>query len=81
VKHQTYFLDRDNSCHWYLIPSERRSEWDCWTNLDETDPKSWDHPTWAVRLDGGPQGVTFSGPVEDMGKRIDGVNEDHDHGN
>jgi hypothetical protein len=65
MKPQRYFLSQDNSSHWYLVPVENREEWDAWCNLDEDDEAAWDAPDFARRLDGGPNGITFSDPVED----------------
>lgn len=46
-----YFLGRDNSCHWYLVQSEFRDEWEKWIELSEDDPKSWDVPSFAKGID------------------------------
>lgn len=59
-----FFLDQDNSMHWYLVPESRRAEWSAWTNLPEDDEASWDAPEWARRLSGSPCWVTFTNPEE-----------------
>lgn len=58
-----YFLDQDQSCHWYLVPLENSQEWEDWLEIDEDDEKSWEVPGFARRLDGDPARVTFSDPV------------------
>ncbi len=35
-----YFLDQDQSCHWYIIPMDKRKEWEDWNNLGKTSPES-----------------------------------------
>lgn len=62
---EQYFLDQDNSCHWYLVPVPKREEWREWCGIaeDEDDPRGWDTPSFAVALGGGPQCVTFSQPM------------------
>lgn len=57
-----YFLDTDNSSHWYLIPMENEKEWNKWVNLDEDDEKSWDAPLFAKRING-PQSIIFENPI------------------
>ena len=57
-----YFLDTDNSCHWYMIPVENRAEWLSWCALDEEDEASWTAPEFAKRLGGHPNMITFADP-------------------
>lgn len=59
-----YFLDQDNSSHWYLVDASRRKEWSAWLELTEDDERSWELPDFAERLDGGPQRVVFTEPEE-----------------
>lgn len=59
-----YFMDRDDSGHWYLVEQQHRADWDVWSNLDEEDPVGWATPRYATRLSGAPNTVTFSAPVE-----------------
>ncbi len=42
-----FFLGRDESSHWYLVPVERKEEWDAWTELSEDDEESWDERSFA----------------------------------
>jgi hypothetical protein len=57
-----YFLERDSSSHWYIVPVSRREEWEHWVNLDEDDEASWDEPDFVQRLGGSPTLVTFKEP-------------------
>lgn len=56
-----YFLSQDDSCHWYLIPADRREEWDTWRNLASDDERSWEVPDFARFIDN-PSFVTFTNP-------------------
>jgi hypothetical protein len=63
-----YFLSRDDSGHWYLVPADRRADWEPWANLDEDDEASWTPPGWARRVNGAPSQITFEnwdGPIVD----------------
>ena len=55
-----FFLDQDQSCHWYIIPVENREEWNKWTNLSEDDEASWDAPEYAQPISGHPNNVEFT---------------------
>lgn len=57
-----FCLVQDNSSHWYLIPTSRRAAWEAHCDLDEDDEAGWEHPEWAERVDGGPEGVHFENP-------------------
>lgn len=59
-----FFLDQDNSCHWYLVPNDKAEEWVKWRDLPEEDETSWNEPEWAQRLGGSPSNVTFTDPKE-----------------
>lgn len=58
----TYFLDRDNSGHWYLVRADRRVEWNAWQNLPDSDEESWDAPWFSTRLAGPPSALQFQLP-------------------
>ena len=58
-----YFLGRDQSSHWYLVPTEHRDEWEAWSGMDDNDEASWTTPEWACRIDG-PSFVTFTDPKD-----------------
>ena len=58
-----YFLTVDNSSHWYIVPVERREEWNDWREIPETDERAWFAPDYATAVDGAPGRVTFTDPV------------------
>lgn len=60
---ERYFLDRDDSGHWYLVFESHRGAWNDWRSLDGDDEESWTCPKFAYRLAGGPSSVTFSKPT------------------
>ena len=66
-----YFMDTDDSGHWYVIPESKRKEWEEWANLPEDDPAGWDEPDYAHSVGGSPAQVTFQRPVI-FGKAIEG---------
>lgn len=54
-----YYLDRDGDSHWYIIPAEKRQEWEAFCNLDPDSEASWDTPKWAQALGGSPNNIEF----------------------
>ena len=58
-----YFLGRDGSGHWYLVPEVNRSDWDQWRDIGEDDPASWEPPIFADRIFGSPSFLTFEKPI------------------
>jgi len=57
-----YFLDQDNSGHWYLVPVEHKEAWKIWSDLDEDDEASWEAPEYAQQLGTRPSCVQFENP-------------------
>lgn len=52
----TFFFSQDDSCHWYMIPTERREEWSKARDLDlETDEgyEEWQKGNWEDYMTGG----------------------------
>lgn len=52
----TFFFAQDDSCHWYMIPTERREEWSKARDLDlETDEgyEEWQKGDWEDYMTGG----------------------------
>lgn len=59
---QRFYLDTDNSSHWYIIPVTRRHDWGRFVDLPEDDEASWEVPAYARPIGGSPSGVTFADP-------------------
>lgn len=57
-----YFLDRDNSGHWYVVPERYRTEWEAWVELPEEDEASWEVPAYARALGTALSCCTFTDP-------------------
>lgn len=58
---ERFFLGRDQSSHWYLVPVVNKLEWEAWTDLPEDDECSWESPEFAKMIDG-PYSLTFTDP-------------------
>lgn len=46
-----FFLDCDNSGHWYLVPVRIRPEWNAWLGLPSNNEASRTPPEWNAWLD------------------------------
>lgn len=57
-----WFLDTDNDSHWYLVPVERKAEWNAWLDIDSDDEASWTAPDYVRELGCSPTCVTFVDP-------------------
>jgi hypothetical protein len=57
-KLEKFFIDQDESCHWYVILASHRKEWREWRNLDQDDEKAWTAPDYAQPI-GYPLEVEF----------------------
>lgn len=55
----TYFLSRDQSTHWYVVPMVKEAEWNEWCNLPEDDERAWRAPEFAVPVGGSPSQILF----------------------
>jgi hypothetical protein len=64
TNHKKYILAQDNSCHWYLLPFEKKAEFDEWLEIDEDDERSWTPPEFAKEIDGWHK-LTFENPIEE----------------
>jgi hypothetical protein len=62
-----YFIGHDQSSHKYLVPCAQRAAWDAWTAISEDDERSWQVPSFATEIGGGP--LTFSSPMV-RGQRV-----------
>lgn len=58
VESRRFFVDCDHSCHHYLIPLDKKAEWDAFRKIPENDPSGWDAPDFARRIDS-PYSLTF----------------------
>ena len=54
-----FFLGRDGDCHWFIVPVERREEWEKWANIPEDDPSGWDIPDFVQEIGGSPSMIEF----------------------
>lgn len=54
-----YFLNRDESSHWYIVEELHRSDFEDWTAREDPDV-----PYYARRLNGSPSNVTFESPLD-----------------
>ncbi len=61
-----FFFDQDNDSHWYLVPADRRAEWDAWRAIPDGDERGWEPPEFAERMDGGPEFYTFADPRSEL---------------
>ncbi len=57
-----FCLVTDNDCHWFIIPADKRDEWNEWCDIDSDDERAWDAPDFARDLGGSPSSVTFENP-------------------
>lgn len=60
---ERYFLGRDDSSHWYIVPIQHYDAWFVWRDLPEDDERSWEVPDFARCIDN-PYRLTFSDPHE-----------------
>jgi len=57
LKKEEFIEAHDNDTHRYQIPRSKREEWYKWCEIgekDSEDPRAWDVPEWAERIDGMP---------------------------
>lgn len=43
----------DDDFHHYVIPFEKKEEWNTFLEIDSDDERGWEVPVWAERIDGG----------------------------
>lgn len=58
-----YFLDCDDDAHYYLVPENKRDEWNAWRAIPSDDERSWDVPDFARRINNWTS-ITFIDPQE-----------------
>jgi hypothetical protein len=71
---ERYFLDTDDSCHWYLVPLSRKAEWAAWVeeicSAKPEDEIDWEERDYAIRING-PSSIVFEEPCDiDSGKSL-----------
>ena len=54
---EKYILCQDDDCHWYLIPADKKEEWNEWLDI-------YSLPKYAQKVDG-PHRLTFEKPIEE----------------
>jgi hypothetical protein len=59
IMSKRFFLDCDNSGHWYVVHADKRSEWVTWCSYDDGDERGWDVPVFARRVNGAVSRVEF----------------------
>lgn len=52
-----YCLASDDDGHWYVIPAEKRDEWENWVQMPEST--DYEAPSYAIPVDGHPTWITF----------------------
>lgn len=50
-----FCLVQDDDCHWYVIPTSKKKDWEAW--LEES---GWTRPHWADAVGGSPSLVEFT---------------------
>jgi len=60
MEDEGFYLTQDNDAHWYVVPSDKESEWADWLELDPDDEDSWETPDWAEQVGGSPTLVKFT---------------------
>lgn len=58
-----YFLSRDSSGHWYVVPVDKAVAWEEWTDIPEDDERAWTAPEFARSVGGSPSCITFKDPI------------------
>lgn len=61
-----YFLASDDDGHWFIVPVERRSDFDDWVSQDwSSELANFQTPTYVEEVGGDPSFVTFENPVDE----------------
>jgi len=63
-----FFIGTDCSGHEYIVPFAKYDEWNEWVDIPEDDERSWEEPSYAIRLDGGT--LIFQKPQIYTGKKL-----------
>ncbi len=62
---ERWILVQDSSSHWYVIPHERRMDWELFCDIPDDDERGWEPPAYANAVGGAPCLVTFENPIID----------------
>ncbi|MEY2864500.1 MAG: hypothetical protein RLY58_2207 [Pseudomonadota bacterium] len=55
---EPHFFDQDSNCHWYMIPTKHRGDWNDWLFMLDQDPDVWpegfddEKPPFGTRMNG-----------------------------
>lgn len=55
-----YFLAQDNDTNWWIVPVDRRRDFEAWADCE--DYSVWTPPEFAIEVGGCPGMVSFSNP-------------------
>lgn len=64
MQSKKYFLDQDQSSHWYLVDNHFREQWNTFKNLDEDNPLCWNTPEYASMIGCHPNKIIFENPID-----------------
>ena len=54
-----YYITTDQDSHYYVVPLEKKDEWEAWCNLDPEQEDAWDPPNFAYAIGGCPTQIVF----------------------
>jgi len=57
-----FFISSDDDGHRYLVPADKREEWNLWRNIPSEDERSWEVPSFATEIGMAPSNVEFELP-------------------
>lgn len=63
-----YFLDQDDDGHWYVVPTDKRVQWEQWFGSDDYDTGLV--PEFAIELGHDPSLVSFTDPESPYVKNL-----------
>lgn len=60
INNMEYFLSRDNSGHWILVPQPIRAWWFKYLEIPDDDERSFSYPEGCIPINKIPENVVFS---------------------
>ena len=63
MNNKEYFLDNDDSGHWYIVPLEKLSEWNEWVETESEDSLA---PDYVKKLGCHPRYLAFQAPRDTL---------------